>query len=525
MEKKKHGKIIVGILVVLILQSLIYIYFGNQKVGFHIDEFYTYALSNGQERANDFIEDGRIYSGGSPFTEHYTTNKDNRFDYEMVWRNQAEDVHPPLYYFFIHTISSFLPEVFTKWIGLGVNIFFSLVVTILVYLVSKEVLKDKKAVFLSTVLFSVCPAVINSIMFLRMYILLNIWILAVVWLFLLYYDKKKLDKLFYVALLCITVLGTLTQYYFLIFLFFLCLYFGINLLIKKRWKDVVGYIFTLAAAGIISIAVFPAMLNQIFGDGYRGEQSFENLAKGGDFFERLDKYLEIFKNSFFGNKFGIFAFIIIILAVIAILMNIKDLKKKTVVCFFKGKVMMVIFTVLAYTILVIKISPFQTPRYIFCIYPFIIIGLTGILFRSMITIFRGRANTIVLTIVSLICLLSFYSSYKQGMSYLFLEEENIIDIAKQHKDEPMICIYDGKQWKLMGSYFELSYNESIIYISKKNLKKLENIDITGFDKMQVYVSDSLNQDKMVNKILSKNKYFKTSTLLYKVSYGSVYELE
>lgn len=524
MEKKKHGKIIVGILVVLILQSLIYIYFGNQKVGFHIDEFYTYALSNGQERANDFIEDGRIYSGGSPFTEHYTTNKDNRFDYEMVWRNQAEDVHPPLYYFFIHTISSFLPEVFTKWIGLGVNIFFSLVVTILVYLVSNELLKDKKAVFLSTVLFSVCPAVINSIMFLRMYILLNIWILAVVWLFLLYYDKKKLDKLFYVALLCITVLGTLTQYYFLIFLFFLCLYFGINLLIKKRWKDVVGYIFTLAAAGIISIAVFPAMLNQIFGDGYRGEQSFENLAKGGDFFERLDKYLEIIKNGFFGNKFFILA-LIIILAVIAILISIKDFKKKKIVCFFKGKVMMVIFTVLAYTILVTKISPFQTPRYIFCIYPFIIIGLTGILFRSMITIFRGRANTIVLTVVSLICLLSFYSSYKQGMSYLFLEEENIIDTARQHKDEPMICIYDGKQWKLMGSYFEFSYNESIIYISKKNLKKLDNIDLTGFDKMQVYVSDSLNQDKMVNKILSKNSKFKTSTLLYKVSYGSVYELD
>lgn len=99
MEMKKHGKIIVGILVVLILQSLIYIYFGNQKVGFHIDEFYTYALSNGQERANDFIEDGKIYTGGSPLLEHYTTNQDNRFDYEMVWRNQAEDVHPPLYYF------------------------------------------------------------------------------------------------------------------------------------------------------------------------------------------------------------------------------------------------------------------------------------------------------------------------------------------------------------------------------------------------------------------------------------------
>ena len=111
------------------------------------------------------------------------------------------------------------------------------------------------------------------------------------------------------------------------------------------------------------------------------------------------------------------------------------------------------------------------------------------------------------------------------MSYLFREEENIIDIARQNKGEPMICIYDGKQWKLMGSYFEFSYNESIIYISKKNLKKLENIDLTGYDKMQVYVSDSLNQDKMINKILSKNKNFKTSTLLYKVSYGSVYELD
>ena len=58
------------------------------------------------------------------FMDYFTVQRGHEFDYATVWKNQSEDVHPPLYYVFVHTISSFFPGSFSKWFGLAVNILF-----------------------------------------------------------------------------------------------------------------------------------------------------------------------------------------------------------------------------------------------------------------------------------------------------------------------------------------------------------------------------------------------------------------
>ena len=45
----------------------------------------------------------------------------HRFDYASVYYNQTQDVHPPLFYFLLHTVCSLFPGSFTKWTGLGMN--------------------------------------------------------------------------------------------------------------------------------------------------------------------------------------------------------------------------------------------------------------------------------------------------------------------------------------------------------------------------------------------------------------------
>ena len=81
---------------------------------------------------------------------------------------------------------------------------------------------------------------------------------------------------FYIKLCIISILGTLTHYYFLIYLFFSCCIWGIHLLVRHRIKEILIFIGSMLLAASISVAIFPYMLSHIF-TGYRGTDSVSNL--------------------------------------------------------------------------------------------------------------------------------------------------------------------------------------------------------------------------------------------------------
>lgn len=53
-----------------------------------------------------------------------TVQQEYAFNYKSVFYNQAQDVHPPLYYVIIHTISSFFPGTYSKWFAIIPNMMF-----------------------------------------------------------------------------------------------------------------------------------------------------------------------------------------------------------------------------------------------------------------------------------------------------------------------------------------------------------------------------------------------------------------
>ena len=54
--------------------------------------------------------------------ENYLKAKDNRFNYASVYYNQIQDVHPPLFYMLVHTISSIFNNTFSKYIICAVSL-------------------------------------------------------------------------------------------------------------------------------------------------------------------------------------------------------------------------------------------------------------------------------------------------------------------------------------------------------------------------------------------------------------------
>jgi hypothetical protein len=131
---------IIALIVIIILQLLVVFHFSFQKEGYFIDEIFSFSLANSYYKINHKFE----YSLYDRWTETEHLNnllvvpEEHRFAYGSVYINQAFDVHPPIYYFILHTISSFFPESFSMWYGLAINIVFFVVCTIYLFLLSNK---------------------------------------------------------------------------------------------------------------------------------------------------------------------------------------------------------------------------------------------------------------------------------------------------------------------------------------------------------------------------------------------------
>lgn len=77
----------------------------ENKKDLNVDEVLSYGLSN--HVGSLVIEEGRTYYPSNEFwLDYMTVDERVGFHYGNVWKNQAADVHPPLYYMILHSHGS-----------------------------------------------------------------------------------------------------------------------------------------------------------------------------------------------------------------------------------------------------------------------------------------------------------------------------------------------------------------------------------------------------------------------------------
>ena len=95
-SKKREIQIIV---ILLIIQTIIYIYVGTQKSYLHIDEAYSYGLTNYKQIEIQDNEDFYNNWHNKEYYEDYLSiQKEEEGNLKPVYENQKNDVHPPLFY-------------------------------------------------------------------------------------------------------------------------------------------------------------------------------------------------------------------------------------------------------------------------------------------------------------------------------------------------------------------------------------------------------------------------------------------
>ncbi len=432
---------------------------GKMKSGYHVDEMFTFILSNHPYDTTNTIDlkvnDGVSYTGTQLWNENLMVDADHRFDYANVWKNQAADVHPPLYYVLIHTACSLFPTLSIKTIGVLINAILAIIVFWQLVWIMRRLQLDKNiSIFLALTYILSTGFLGYAIVFLRMYTLLAVWMNFLIMLFLKYPADERVKPSYCISLGAVFLGGILTQYYFMIFAFFSCLVYAVYVGLGRNWKKLIFSILTAAAAGILALAIFPGMWFHIF-EGGRGKEAFENVTTGG-FLENLWKYLDLINSNIYGGLFSL------LLAVLACLLIVLSVKEKIKVWAYPYALL--ILPVCLYVMVIAKIAPFQVLRYCISNMGLLYVGI----FCGLYTLAKRISKTARGCILAL-ALVMLFAGYRQDIELLYLGEKS--NVAKVQENENLPCLYlydDGVSWKMQPNLIELYDLKDIMFINVAN---------------------------------------------------------
>ncbi len=558
MEKKSKKIFFIGMTLLLCLQIIVLFYYGSRKAGYHEDELYSYYSSN--KTAGLFVND-REWTIGESFRNELVVLPGEQFRYGVVKQMQSWDVHPPFYYYLLHTVCSLTPGIFSKWQGISVNLLGFVLSFILlayaayltaVYPISmqpelsdseKQSYRKRGYVLAGTVcgMWGFGAAVISGVMFIRMYQWLTVFVLLCLCLHLHALVRKKESWSFYLLLAVTVFLGFLTQYYYIIFHFFLGAGFCLYLLKEKKWKSLMAYVGTCAAAFGAALVYYPSALSHIF-RGYRGTEAVGEFANASNTLERLQFFIGLFDKYMMGGGLALWLLLICLIAMTNRFLQKRakrsgrEQKRERILTLPVGLLLFIaagyFFTVAKTALLLGETSN----RYELPIYGVLVLLLVYSLYMVQKEIEQGNAETaeriaaltasgnlsqeeirkryvpdkkitgkVAVLVVVLIAVLNLTGN---KVFFLYPEEAKVQEFVHQNETTPVIVLYNEASethiWWLLD---ELSEYENIYLASISGegeiltSQNFLNGDAAESKKYIVYMADCENQGEELQRLL------------------------
>lgn len=476
----------------MLLSVVMILTVSSQKINYHIDELLTYNLANSENFEVAYTE---TYSSfGEYQTSYLTPGEEDAFNYNMVWKNQAGDVHPPLYYSVIHTLSSVSPDAFSKYIGIGINIFFHLLIILLLYRLSLLLTRSRELSLIISGFWALNPGVVSDTTFIRMYMMTMFFCLFITYVHMKFLkDKEFRNYKFYLSIFAISVAGALTHYYFLVFTFFLSGIFALYLLYRKYWKSFSLYVVSyLAVLGTVYL-LFRSSVDHLFGEG-RGEESLDNLSTLQGYVSTLVSFVKIVNGNLFGGAI-LYIAVAILLACAVYVFKTKRIPGLSPDSGYNRHLLLLCGISLFYFILVSNIAVYTTERYVQPIFPIMIL-LFVIFVQRTFHLFVSYHAALISTVA--VCVLLSINGYVNTTSFDYLKSnsEEALEVSRQYSDTPVLFLYN-RDWKIWGSYAELkNYSSEITFYRPADMEVLQ--EETEYDEFILYTQ--LNDEQVLSEI-------------------------
>ena len=465
MDKIKTNKtlnILFYIVSLLLIVVTMFVFIG-QKEGFHEDEIYSYGSSNSKYSdifyasgdrdatnrvVNEYIiEDtfDETYENYKYYKKHpdefkaieeekikselpIWKTRDEARDYLIVsedeisnyispYYHQTRDVHPPLFYFLVHFVSSLFAGTFTKYSIFIINIVFLLATCLML----KKILllyNRKKLIIPATLLYGLSMGAISMTIFLRMYSMLTFFITLYFYITLkIVKNDFKITKGLAVLLVLTTVLGFLTQYYFCIFALPVFLLIVVRMINLKKVKSLIAYIINHITSAVIGILLFPSAIDHIFNSS-RGIGSTSGLS----FFTQFEVMIGRITYAFSLHRvIGVALFLMIVAYIFIRCIEKNDSPEEKSVKLFN--ILLFVVPIVVYIALVSKLSPNLDEktmiRYITPVLPVMTISFLVFIEKLLFSLNLFKENTKNIIIYAIVLIMTLSGFIASSPCYLY----------------------------------------------------------------------------------------------------------
>lgn len=512
MRSVKNKKVKIIFVIILVIQLCCMFYYGNAKQGYFVDELWSYGLANSYYHPHVDCN-GALLKGwvtGNYFHDYLRVLPNQRFAYGSVIYNQVYDYHPPLFYMVLHTVSSLFPNTFSKWYALIPNMVYFVISMLLLFVLTKRIFKNEWLALVPVIAYGFSAGAISNVVFLRMYVLLTVWVLALMDLHVKWILNDRMQKKDFLLLVLMAYLGFMTHYYFFLIAFFTSAFYFFYLLFKKRFAVLVKYCVAMLASLLLVEVTFPVAFFKLF-KGQRGDEAVQNFFSVTDFVSHAKAFWKITGQGLFADLNDIFALVLIIGGAITILVSffrrkqqageekssaiVKNATSETRKTWLSISCMS--FMTVCYFILISKIAPFLVDRYLFGVYPVIVL-ITFFLLYEILHYWSSEKVTFIVMMVIAGALAVFGVSGKQ-VQYLYSGNKDNVKIMEAHEGDTCLYITDEK-YLLVQNALELEHMGVVFIESPENIESLAGKINTSKNSMIVYVTDRVDQEETLKRV-------------------------
>lgn len=516
----KH-KIKLLLFFVIIVQSIIFIICGIQKSYIHMDEAYSLGLASYDKVEIQDNEDFYDNWHTKEYYEDYLSIEDDEInDYSMVYENQKNDVHPPLYYLFLRIAMNFTKEHFSKWSGIAINIIIYAFITIFMYLIANKLLKNQKYSKEKSVIIaftsSITMASLTNVIYIRMYVLSTLNIVIATYLHMKLLDSKDVNYKLLTFIGISALVGSLTHYYYLFYLAMLYLIFVVKYIKEKEYKKLIFYTLTMVVAAGASLTIFPYSIKHMF-LGYRGEGVLHNLLNIQGFLMNIGGY--ILKLNWFNFNNTLY-FILVVIFVLLIVKKYCNHKVKE-----KNEYLKIIYLpTLFYFILVSIASPWIELRYIMPICSLMFLLVFYILYKLFTEVLREKKSNIATIFIIALVLIS-PIIFKIEPEVMYSDKKEIVSKLENELNIPTLFAFNSNNNRflddiLLFTKINESYIAKDIVYSAENIKKIfENKDVSNG--IVVFINEGQENDEIL-KSIKEVFNFKNTNYLKRLNACDVY---
>lgn len=479
-EKISKSKVF-WISIIIIVQTIVYVIAGAGKAYFHMDEMYSYGLSNFEQvqiyEKDDFYNE---WHDAEYYKDYLVVNEDERGDFAPVYNNQRDDVHPPLYYLLLRLGMELTPGEFSKWSGIIINIVAFAINTVFLYLIAEKLIRNESKreakAFVVTLVAALSMAAISTVMYIRMYAMLTMFITITMWLHLLLVESKKLNAKLLVLIGVVALLGVLTQYYYIFFLLPLFIMMVVKYAKAKRMRELWAYGGTLAVTAVVSLVIWPYSIQHMF-FGYRGLGVMGNLLN----FTHLGEQVGVFAGMVVLYAFHYLLPLILIAMFALAIYGLKHSKVLKTDVQIDGEYKLVLWPTLVFFLIAAIASPFMDLRYIEPVCELIVIVVMYGLYQLIKMVGSEKiASRIMLGVCAVMLVLPVVLGIEPNVEYSRLK--NLTLFVEKHSELPAIYLYDPRNERFLDDLVVFTeIDESYIMHHQEYTEKNFDKVLTGKD--------------------------------------------